>query len=319
MCLAGAVQAQPKPVYDQTRTDQVLGNRATLSKKYIGIPSGPTPGFPSYVPDSVKCGSLFNKTTSGVADTLKIFDCFTQSWVNAGSSTLKAGTVVTSTPSVGLSTPTAQALIDAFYQSQPPTALISGGIPIELTSAATITQPVNYAYGKQTGTQNIASATIGGSTSGITQSASGASGSVSETFTANVSATYSLVVTTVDSKTASASTTFTFLPKRYWGRCTGTAPSSSEILAAAGGGSNLSASRAGTFTVTASGSNYVFYAMPVSLGAVVSIKDASTNADVTSAFNRTTVSFTNASGYTQNYYVYTSQSATGGNYSFIIS
>jgi hypothetical protein len=231
---------------------------------------------------------------------------------------LKTGAVTTSIPQPGWPTATAQDFVNGFYQSQPPTATITGGLSMELTAASTASVTINYSYGKQSGTQNIASATINGSLTGITQNANGASGSVTLNVSANVTTTITIIVTTIDGKTATASTSFTFIPKRYWGYCATTSPSRAEISASAGGGSNLSGSRIGTFTVNPSGINYIFYATPVSQG-TATIRDAGTNADVTSAFNQTIISFTNASGYTQNYYVYTSKNATGGVYSFIIS
>ena len=53
--------AQQKPVYEHTRVDQVLSNRATQEKYALIIPGGSTPAFPSYVPDSLKTKALWMK------------------------------------------------------------------------------------------------------------------------------------------------------------------------------------------------------------------------------------------------------------------
>ena len=100
---------------------------------------------------------------------------------------------------------------------------------------------------------------------------------------------------------------FTPLPKRYWGYTSSATPNSSQIITASGGGDELTSSKdkAG-FSVVVTGTNqYVYYAYPSSFGALTSILIS--GLESIGAFNQTTVSVTNAQGYTQNYYVYTSQ------------
>jgi len=87
-------------------------------------------------------------------------------------------------------------------------------------------------------------------------------------------------------------------------------------LASAGGSNTLSDSKAGTFTITASGSNRVFYAYPSNLGDLSSVNIG--GLESLSSFNKSVISFTNASGYTQNYNVYTSNNETGGNVTAVI-
>lgn len=96
-CLATACKAQQKPEYDRTRTQQVLSDYATRSRYYIGIPSGTTPGFPSYVPDSIKCGALYNKITLGHADTLMSYDCNSGTWKIASGANYTASNGITKT------------------------------------------------------------------------------------------------------------------------------------------------------------------------------------------------------------------------------
>lgn len=78
--LASVTMAQQKPDYVQTRTNQVLSNFSLRARQALIIPSGTTPGFPSYVADTSKCGALFNKT-GGAKDTLMRYDCATGKWL----------------------------------------------------------------------------------------------------------------------------------------------------------------------------------------------------------------------------------------------
>jgi hypothetical protein len=114
----------------------------------------------------------------------------------------------------------------------------------------------------------------------------------------------------------SSAITFTPMAKRYWGRCS-VLPNSATIITAAGGGSELSSSRGkGAFTISASGSNNIYYAYPASLGALTSISVG--GFDSFQAFTQYTASFTNASNYTQNYFVYVSQNTFSGDATNII-
>lgn len=206
-----------------------------------------------------------------------------------------------------------------FYPSQPPTATLNGGLNLELSAAGTVgPYSLNWVAGRQAATDQLSTVTI---TSTVGQnfplafaqpSAPGiVSGSQSVYFAANTNVSYTLTVVTNDGKIANTTTAFNFLPKRYWGRTANTAANSTEILASAGGSSVLSSSKAGTFTITASGSNRVFYAYPSNLGDLTSINIG--GLESLSSFTKTVVALTNASGYTQNYNIYTSNNETSGN------
>ncbi len=216
------------------------------------------------------------------------------------------GFTVTSLPSIGQVIPTGtvdETFAALFQQSQPPTASLTGGTTYELASAGTRAVTLNYSYGKQTGTKNIQTVSpdwvnINGNESGITQSTNGASGSFTRIINNNTSFTFTLTVKTVDNKTATSSTTFSFSPRRYWGRASGAAPTEAEILAVSGGGSALSNSKTGTFVITGSGSNYPFFAYPSSLGTLTSIKDAN-GLEAFTSYNTGVISLTNASGFQQ--------------------
>ena len=112
------------------------------------------------------------------------------------------------------------------------------------------------------------------------------------------------VVAPSGTDSASASHKITFLYKRYWGVTT--ASSITESLIEGLANSELTSTKSKTITgVTAAKGEYYVIAYPTALGALSSIiQDGAT--PVLSAFTRTTVSVTNAAGYTQDYYVYRS-------------
>lgn len=232
-----------------------------------------------------------------------------------------AGGAFSSIPTVGFNpgvNKSAAAIIQsAFYQSQVPTASLSGGLTQELHSAGTYSGSISWTAGRQSATQPLSTIVVAGVTQSFTQPAAGASvgGTQSISMAYNTNATYTNTATTTDSKTASATTSFTWLPKRYWGRTSATSPSGAEILASAGGSNELSNSRAGTFAVTASGSNRVFFSYPASEGDVTSISVGG----LTVTFIKTTISLTNASGYVQTYNIYTSPNASAGDITMAIN
>ena len=201
-----------------------------------------------------------------------------------------------------------------FYPSQVPTAGLTGvNTTRELEASGSFSTTLNWSAGRQSATEPLATVVVDGVSKGFSQPSPGTNvtGSHSVSLTANVNRTITNVVTTTDGKSASASVTFTFLPKRYWGRTTSAAATASDLLASTGGNSELSSSKAVTFTVTASGSNRVFFAYPSNLGDLTSINIG--GLESIGAFTKTVLSFTNASGFTQNYNVYTSINETGGN------
>ena len=108
----------------------------------------------------------------------------------------------------------------------------------------------------------------------------------------------------------SAAITFTASAKRYWGRSSGV-PNSATIIAGAGGGVEFSGTKVKTgFSVTASGSNNIYFAYPATLLALTAISVG--GFDSFPAFTQNTVSFTNASGYVQSYFVYVSNNTFSG-------
>lgn len=297
-----------QPVFQRTRTSQVVQDISLRSAKYFGIPVGSTPGFPASVPDSVKCGALFYKTAPADSG-LYVYNCGKLVWEKAGASL--AGGTITSSPSVGDTWTDLQSFANLWQKSNPPTGSINGGTTYELTSSSTQTANINYSYGKQAGTQNITAVTINGTSIG-TVNANGGSGTISETFSTNTTSSYTLVITTADGKTATYTTTFNYSPIRYYGYSAGPVPTNAEILAAAGGGSSLTSSKSGTFTVTPSGSKYPFVAYVSTSGDLSSISIGG----APYSWNKNVISVTNANSYTQNYNVYVDPVPTSGSLTF---
>jgi hypothetical protein len=98
--------------------------------------------------------------------------------------------------------------------------------------------------------------------------------------------------------------TFTPQSKRYWGYAATSSPTDAEIIAALGGGSELSATRAkASFDITiSSGTHFIFFAYPASLGNLTSLNVGGFGS--ISSFTQTTRSFTNANSYAQSYNIY---------------
>lgn len=239
--------------------------------------------------------------------------------ISAGS--LIPGGAITSLPTVGFNPGTSLSASDfiknVFYASQPPTASLTGGTVYELT-VSNKTHNLNFSYGRQSATNTIATAVVNPGSFNVFGSQPSQPGTVSGTqgvtTTANTNTTYTLTVTTSDSKVATSSTSDTFLPRFFYFRSANSAPTSSDILAFAGGSNPLQSGHAiGPVTIIASGSNYPAFSYASNLGTVTTILDVN-GFNVTSAFNVTTVSLTNSQGYTQNYSVYTLNSATSSNY-----
>lgn len=208
-------------------------------------------------------------------------------------------------------------IIATFYASQPPTALLTGGTVNELT-ASNVTHSLSWVYGRQSATATISTAVINPGSFNVFGSQPTQPGTISGgrsvTTTANTNTTYTLTVTTSDGKSATSSTTDTFLPRFYYGRSSSATPNSTIILAFAGGGNPLTGGKAQTsILITSSGSNYPFFSYPSSEGAINNIFDVN-GFNVTNSFNQTTVSVTNTQGYNQNYFVYTLNAATSSSY-----
>jgi hypothetical protein len=208
-------------------------------------------------------------------------------------------------------------LDSVFYPSQNPTSALTAtysattatSFSLELmSSGAALSVTLNWTGGRLAATRNLSSINVDAVNQTFSQpSAPGTvSGTKSASLTRNTNTTYTNLVTTVDSKTASSSVSFNWYPKRYWGYTTTLPPSSADVVTAAGGSGELTTTKVkSSFDVVVTGTNkHVFYAYPSSYGALSSINVS--GLESIGAFTQSTVSVTNASGYVQNYYVYTS-------------
>jgi len=224
-------------------------------------------------------------------------------------------TITRSTFTVGKVINTFDDLKNDISQANPPSVTLTpASIVLERTAASTGTSTLSYTYTRNTGTPVFTEIKIDGNGSTIYPgfSANGGSGTQNVTYPANTGTTYTFTGTT-GALSASATSTISYSSRRYWGRSVGAVPTQAEILAAAGGGSALSESRAGTFTVTGSGSNYVFFAYRATGGNITSL----TIGGAPYNWNKTTPSFTNSLGDTQTFNVYTSTEPTNGTLTFV--
>jgi len=233
----------------------------------------------------------------------------TQAAITAGGTV--NGWTVSSVPSVGqvVTTGTPQEVFyQLFKQTQVPTASLTGGTTLRL-STTNYSGTLNYSYGRQIATEPIASAVITPGSLNVYSTQPAQPGTVSGTqavsVPANTNTTYTLTVTTSDSKTATATSTYTWLPDRFWGRSASQTPNNSIVTAFAGGGNDLVGTKDKSgFTITASGSNYVYYAYPASKGDLTFISVGGFSSF--GAFTKSVVSITNINGVVDNYNVYTS-------------
>ena len=94
-----------------------------------------------------------------------------------------------------------------------------------------------------------------------------------------------------------ASTSLTFLAKRYWGVWDDQHPDNSEILTLS---QELASSRGKSITYNATGGKYPIYVYPTSFGALTGV---TVGGLAFSDYTQEVISLTNAQGYTQNYYL----------------
>jgi hypothetical protein len=219
---------------------------------------------------------------------------------------------VSSIPTIGETVPGGSApfvINYLFHQTQPPTATLSGGTIVEMSPVSTIiNETLSWTAGRQANTNPLSTIVVAGTNESFSQPAAPGtvSGTQGVTITANTNQTFTMTVTTTDSKTATSSTTYTFESKRYWGQCNTSSPTDAQILAAAGGGSEFSTTRAkSSFSIVITGTSQNFYyAYPASFGNLTSFVVG--GFESIGAFTLTTRNLTNASGFTTSYNIYVS-------------
>lgn len=138
--------------------------------------------------------------------------------------------------------------------------------------------------------------------------------STGETVTATDNGTTHQVKYTLATAIGSKELTFHFWPKVYYGAAASPESVNSAFLLGLANGV-MTGSRARTFSVNAGANQYIWYAVPARYGACT-FKVGGFDGGFEAA---QTVSVTNASGHTENYYVYRSTNAALGNTSVTVS
>ena len=239
-------------------------------------------------------------------------------WTKLGSGggsgvTIPAG-IITSLPQIGDnpgSNITANDFITGeFYKSQPPTSSLTGGGVLEYRSAQTMNYTLNWSGGRQLATNPLTTIIVAGVSETFSQPVLGSSvsGTQAVSFAANTDITYSNVVTTNDSKTATSTTSFNFLPKRYFGWIStsdtagiGTTGYDNTKITALG--NELSASKAKTWnTGNPTGTQIYVYAYYYTAGTLSNL--TLNGFPSISAFNVVQRNFTNALGFTGQWIIY---------------
>ncbi len=223
---------------------------------------------------------------------------------------IPGGPFVTSNVNIGFDPGTnlspAQVIQKVWYGTKP-FATLGGGTTLELTNAATVSRTLNWGATRQTGAPTLSTIVVAGVSQTFVQPVPGATvnGTQDVDVPANVTTTYSNVVTASDAQTATANTTFTFLGRRYYGTIsdtTGIGSGSQDAAILALNNDFATTKILSTNTGTITGIKFWVYAYPAVLG---NLSQITFNAiPAIDAMNTTTKSFTNALGYTQNYIIY---------------
>lgn len=249
-----------------------------------------------------------------VGNTIYHRDSTATKWLSGGA--LIAGGAITSIPSVGFNPGTGltsdEFIINTFYQSQVPTATLTGGQTLEFRSAQTMNYTLNWTAGRQGATDSIASVVVNGIPQSFSQPAAGStvSGTQAVSFPANTDITYSIVVTTTDGKSSTSTTKFSFLPERYFGwisDTTGIGSASFDDSKITALSNELSASKVkggnGTWnTGNPTGTQFYVYAYYATAGEL-SHFDMNGFPSL-EAMNHVTRNFTNALGFTGQWIIY---------------
>jgi len=245
-------------------------------------------------------------------NTIWVRDSTATRWIAIGSGGVIPGGAITSLPELGDNPGTDitsnDFIINEFYKSQPPTATLTGGQTLELRSAQTMNYTLNWTAGRQSATDSLFSVVVATVPQTFSQPAAGdiISGTQDVSFPANTDTTFQNVVTTTDSKTATATTTFYFLPKRYYGWISDTTGigtegfDDSKITAL---GNELSASKIKSWnTGSPTGTQFYVYAYYVTAGEL-SHFDMNGFPSL-EAMNHVIRNFTNTLGFTGQWIIY---------------
>jgi hypothetical protein len=226
---------------------------------------------------------------------------------------------VTSTPSVGFNPGTTDLvawMTAAYFKAEAPAATISGGNQVELMApGADLVYNLSWSATRKATTQQITSLMVGGiaqSTPGTITANTTRSGTQAVNVPRNVNTALSIIVTAADGQTATASTTVSFAAKAYLGWVSSTTPTDAELLATGG---SFASNNTKVFTQPAPASpQYLAYAYPASFGLLTKCEINGFPALAAMGSNGTPITrnLVNASGYSQQYYIYVTSQAQSG-------
>lgn len=215
-----------------------------------------------------------------------------------------------------------QFIEEFFFPAVPPTlSLSANNTSRELGSSTAVT--LSWSVTKRT--RGISAITAGGVSQAVptnidndndTDGAVG-SGTQAVNTAANTNTTYTLLVTDSASNNFSTTVTITYFNKRYWGRLTNFSASDAEIIAAVGGGSEFSTTRVQTRNGLNGSGDYLFFAFPSSFGTPTFTVNGLPNTAWTKI--RSNSAFVNASGYSNNYDVWISNTKQNSPLNIVVS
>lgn len=194
----------------------------------------------------------------------------------------------------------------------PPTiSLVSITFPNIAREKGTVIGPIDLRATAGKGTNNVLNVVFNGA-GGATYPLASIGGSQDHTYPGTISSSTTFTATANDDQglSATASITFNFYMRKFWGVVANTNPTEAQIEAMT---NNALASSRGTISNIPAGNSGTFpcFAYPASLGLATGIIDAFSN-NVISGYTRTSVNITNSLGVTEPYHVYTQNLAIGG-------
>lgn len=205
----------------------------------------------------------------------------------------------------------AQLVNKVWYGTQAPTATLTGGINLEYNNGTVTSRTLSWSGGRLSNTPVLSTIVVNGISQAFSQPAQGASvsGTQSVSVPANTTTTYSNVVTASDGQTSTATTTFTFSPRKYYGwisDTTGIASGGQDAVIKAltstlSNSKNLGSNVTPYNTGNPSGTQFFVYAFPSFLGSISSITFNGLPADL--AMTTISKSITTTNGYTGTYTV----------------
>lgn len=233
---------------------------------------------------------------------------------------------ITGLPTVGLNPGTndlAKWIEAVFYPSLGPTASLTAnpsGVK-EMGPAGSTPVTLTWTAGRAAETEAITAITVNGQNVFTTSPAAGSSvnGTLSATATNNQANSYSMTVKTADNKTQTASASVSFQWKRYYGFLSlgddgsGQMPTNAQILTLQNEFGTAAA--VSNKSVSPTGSQKLVIAYPSTWGGTkitVGVNDS------TGAFDKTSMSFTNASGGVTTYTIFVQKDNTAGALTFTV-